>query len=147
MNTTTTDVGIKTHHTSFWDSFISAGQSSDAKVIMETIGYTRRYFEEPISHTTLQKKFDVLISTWSYNNKMTSSVTDMVLDPSYQEIIGMGERAIPMILNELQKEPNHLFWALKSITGIDPVNKIDRGNVRKMTDAWLQWGQRSGYIS
>jgi hypothetical protein len=68
------------------------------------------------------------------------------MHPAYQQIIGMGEEAIPFILQELQKKTAHWFWALKSITGEDPVPSNQRGRMDQMRDAWLRWGNKQGYL-
>jgi hypothetical protein len=69
----------------------------------------------------------------------------MIDHPTYKEIIGIGPMAIPFILDELRTEPRFWFPALQAITGEDPVPEEDRGFVRKMKDAWLEWGNRHGY--
>jgi len=56
----------------------------------------------------------------------------------------MGEIAIPLILDQLRKQPTHLFWALYEITGINPVDPASAGNIRAMIDAWLEWGNTQG---
>ena len=33
----------------------------------------------------------------------------------------------------------------KNITGADPVPVADRGNIGKMTEAWLRWARANGY--
>lgn len=71
---------------------------------------------------------------------------EIAMHPAYQQIIGMGPTAIPFILSEMKEKKGHWFWALKSITGDDPVAPLDRGNVKKMTAAWLSWGREQGYI-
>lgn len=68
----------------------------------------------------------------------------MVVNPSYQQIIGMGDNAIPLILHELDRQPDHWFWALHSITGADPVHEDCQGNISKMASAWIEWGRRNG---
>lgn len=35
---------------------------------------------------------------------------------------------------------------LPEITGEDPVPVADRGDIIKMTDAWLSWGKEHGYL-
>jgi hypothetical protein len=65
----------------------------------------------------------------------------------YQRIIGMGERAIPYILEELERAPDYWFWALYCITGEDPVPEADHGNLDAMTRAWVAWGRENGYLS
>jgi hypothetical protein len=94
------------------------------------------------------RKFKRLTAQWRSGRGTTSSVTDMVMCPSYQKIIGMGESAIPLILGELRSdgtEPDHWFWALRVLTEADPVNEEDRGDIVKMSAAWLQWGLAQGY--
>jgi len=90
-------------------------------------------------------KFYSLASEWKKSIGPTSSVADMAIHPSYQKIIGMGNDAVPFILRELEKEPHHWFWALKAITGEDPVAPENRGQIYKMTEAWLEWGKKEGY--
>jgi len=92
-----------------------------------------------------EQKFNMLASTWERNTRMMSSSSDMFLNESYLNIIGMGEKALPFIFLEMQKEPNHWFLALKSITGVDPVLPVDRGNIAKMTETWIKWGKDNNY--
>jgi hypothetical protein len=57
----------------------------------------------------------------------------------YQQIIGMGEKALPFIYYELTTEPDHWFWALRAITCDDPVPDEHRGDIAAMTVDWLSW--------
>jgi len=70
----------------------------------------------------------------------------MFLIPSYQQIIGLGPSAIPLILRELENEPGHWFWALAALTGENPAGQGAVGNVEAMRQAWLQWGRERGYL-
>lgn len=65
---------------------------------------------------------------------------------SYQQIIGMGPQVIPLILADLQREPDHWFWALEAITGENPVVQADRGDISAMANAWLEWGEQRGLV-
>jgi len=71
----------------------------------------------------------------------------MVMVPEYQYIIGMGEKAIRFLLEELRDRPNHWFWALKAIAQEDPVPENARGKFPEMVEAWLRWGRDRGYIA
>ena len=56
----------------------------------------------------------------------------------------MGPVAVPLILGRLAEEgqePDHWFWALKAITGADPVPEAARGDVVHMSQAWIEWGK------
>ena len=91
-----------------------------------------------------QDRFRELAEQWRNASAHMSSVTDIVMLPSYQQIIGMGRFAIPLILRELEQRPEHWFWALKAITGEDPVSPASRGRIRDMADAWIEWGRQHG---
>ena len=67
------------------------------------------------------------------------------MHPAYQRIIGMGESAIPLLLEELDARPDHWAWALRAITGVDPVPDASRGKLRPTADAWVKWGRDNGY--
>jgi hypothetical protein len=76
-----------------------------------------------------------------------SNSAQMAMLRSYQNIIGMGEPAVPLILEELRREPDHWFWALEAITLENPVSPEAKGKIEEMTKAWVQWGINKGYIS
>ena len=88
--------------------------------------------------------FSRLAEEWRRNRHRGADVAAMVMHPAYQRIIGMGEDAIPLILSELDCQPDHWFWALHSITGADPVPEDCQGNISEMANAWIEWGRRNG---
>lgn len=93
-------------------------------------------------------KFHRLLNSWKQERRPESWVADMVACPSYQKIMGMGTAALPLIFQQMESEanePDHWFWALRSITETDPVQEADRGNITKMASAWLEWGRLQGY--
>jgi hypothetical protein len=83
---------------------------------------------------------------WEQATAHLSSVTEMSMHPAYQQIIGMGSAAIPFILAELKSRPDHWFWALRAITGADPVPPEHRGKVKQMAQDWIKWGRYKGYL-
>ncbi|MEA3411489.1 MAG: hypothetical protein U9R74_08105 [Pseudomonadota bacterium] len=93
----------------------------------------------------IEQRFLALAEEWRQSQGVSSSLTQLAMHPAYQQIIGMGEAVIPLILRELEKRPDHWFWALKSITGEDPVSDENRGNIRQMAADWLEWGKKQGY--
>jgi hypothetical protein len=92
----------------------------------------------------LRKEFERLVKTWRADTKFTSSVHQMTLHPAYLRIIGMGRPALPLILTELEKRPDHWFAALYAITGANPVPDEDAGRVKRMAKHWLDWARRHG---
>jgi hypothetical protein len=101
----------------------------------------------PDVYRLLQKKFEFLTQEWKSATAHLSSITEISLHPAYQRIIGMGETAVPFILNEISDSPGHWFWALKAITADDPVPPEHSGRIDLMTEDWLAWGRAKGYIS
>lgn len=91
-------------------------------------------------------RFKELATQWKEESKYMSSVTDMATLQCYQNIIGMGHLAVPLILRELQEDIDHWFWALKAITSEDPVPESARGNIKEMASCWIKWGQLNSKI-
>ncbi len=93
----------------------------------------------------LEGKFKSLVAEWKPAVETSSSATRMVLHPAYQRIIALGPRVVPLILGELDRELDHWFWALRMLTGEDPVPVQYKGNMPAMREAWLAWGRSKGY--
>jgi hypothetical protein len=91
------------------------------------------------------KKFRRLVAEWKMQRGPSSSSAKLAMHPAYQKIIGMGKEAIPLLLQELKREPDSWFWALTSITEEDPVAEEDQGSINAMAKAWLAWGRTKGY--
>jgi|SRR3569833_1549124 len=87
-----------------------------------------------------------LEKTWKRETQYSSSPTDKYLHPSYARIIGLGAPVLPFILNSMKKQRADWFYALRAITGEDPVSPSMAGNLPKMTQAWLDWGAARGLI-
>lgn len=107
----------------------------------------QRYSESlsRVEAAQIEKTFFELANQWRRETNHMSIMSDIILHPAYQRIIGMGLDVVPLILRELSKEPDHWFWALRSITGANPVKPEDKGRLKKMAEAWLDWGRQHGY--
>jgi hypothetical protein len=92
-----------------------------------------------------QEEFDQLAKRWIEDTRLTSSVTKMVNHSAYKAIIAMGDRAVPPILRDLEREPKMWGPALHAITGAAPVPKEDAGRVARVATAWLRWAKANGY--
>lgn len=97
-----------------------------------------------LSQEALQERFEQLKSQWKRDTEMLSSISRIIKHPAYQKIILIGEKAIPLILADLQKEPDHWFYALTKLTKADPVKPED--DFDQAIEAWLSWGKKHGYI-
>lgn len=100
-----------------------------------------------IAAVNAEQRFKKLARTWKAETELTSKVSKRVLHPAYQKIIGMGEPAVPLILKDLAEHgPDDWFWALTAITDHNPITEAIAGNMSAMTEAWLAWGRRNGYL-
>jgi len=99
------------------------------------------HFLEPISREWDNPvgRFQRLKAQWKEETIYSSSLDEITYHPAYQQIIGMGPIAVPLIIEELKTSPSHWFWALRSITGHNPVPPGHRGNVKAMAADWLAW--------
>lgn len=126
----------------------SRGVGSEYKTIVFRTEETFLHYAEPISRSkaTLAQRFSTLAATWRQETAILSSITQKSMHPAYQEIIGLGSEAAPYILRELQQRPGHWFWALRAITGINPVKPEHQGRMFDMSADWVQWGRERGVI-
>jgi hypothetical protein len=87
----------------------------------------------------LQNQFFDLVREWKGATKYLSNINERCRHPAYQKIIDLGPDALPLILDELRREPDDWFAALRQLTGENPVAPAARGNLKEMTAAWLEW--------
>jgi hypothetical protein len=94
----------------------------------------------------VRDRFRRLASEWKAQSRYLSNTAQMAMLRPYQRIIGMGWQAVPLILEELRREPDQWFWALEAITEENPVPSEAAGHVRQSAEAWVQWGRERGLI-
>lgn len=94
-----------------------------------------------------RERFERLAAEWKEQSRYLSNSAQMAMLKPYQRIIGMGWPAVPLILEEMRREPDQWFWALEAITEENPVPAQALGKVRAMTQAWIEWGLKQGLLS
>lgn len=104
------------------------------------------HFRLAVTSKSLGETFYELAETWRQETKYMSSIQQITSNASYQQIIGMGEKALPLIFREMQRQSGHWFLALQRITRVNPIQPQNRGDMENMTIDWLNWGRDSGYI-
>jgi|ERR1051325_4792920 hypothetical protein len=93
----------------------------------------------------LEASFNTLAAKWKAARGHSSSINAWVKLPAYRKIVELGAAVIPLLLRELEKDPDHWFWALKELTGENPVTAECRGNVPAMAKCWIEWGKKKGF--
>lgn len=101
-------------------------------------------FTEP---DPLRDEFTQLADLWHGETDHLSSPSQIAMHPAYLRVIGLGERAIPLILNDLRRRGGQWYLALRAITNEKPVPDAASGNIRRMKEAWLHWGAAHGHIA
>jgi hypothetical protein len=86
-----------------------------------------------------------LEALWRAETAHLSSSSKIISHPAFREIIRMGGAVVPFMLRDLEQQPRLWVWALPEITGDDPVPIEDRGDIAKMTTAWLLWAKEPRY--
>lgn len=74
------------------------------------------------------------------------SAVAWAFEPPANGSIALGERAVPLILHEFLRRPNHWSWALTEITGESPVPGEVAGDLDAIRRIWVRWGRDHGYL-
>lgn len=105
---------------------------------------------EELDMAKLKQHFEELTNKWKKErNPFSSKIKDIINNNHYQDIISLGKDVVPHILEQLAKElnennPDFWFPALTSITGENPVEPKNKGDIVNMAKDWLKWGNNNG---
>ncbi len=102
---------------------------------------------EPVAAPIDRERFRRLTEQWKAETRFLSSTTAIAEHPAYREIVAMGEAVLPLIFDDLSRNPGQWYSALAILTGENPVAEADRGKIHAMTRAWLEWGVLHGYLT
>lgn len=94
--------------------------------------------------------FQVLSAMWAADTGHLSSVRQMARHPACQQIIDMGQDAIPLVLAEMAAGRHSVrwFWVLEKLTDhAVVVPEADQGRVDNIAELWLAWGREQGHLS
>lgn len=93
-----------------------------------------------VTFQNIQEKFEALDEAWSNERPGSSKVS--VNSFSYQQIVGMGQAVVPLLLDRLREGEGHWVYALMCITG-EKVHTDDMvGDADRVIRAWLDWADR-----
>jgi hypothetical protein len=115
----------------------------------EIIFYDLRHFAhpvavlKPIEDEELRQIFRELVSEWKKETWFISSIKKRISHPSFLKIVGLGSPAVPLIIEELRRQPDYWSFALEAITREDPVPRAE--SLKELRDGWLVWAAANGY--
>ncbi len=98
----------------------------------------------PLTMGALRVIFDELTARWRAETQSAPLSVQRETHFAYQQIIGLGEPALPLILENLRSDANDWFWALIAITRLDVAEGVS--DVDEAAARWLAWGRDTGQI-
>ncbi|SRR6266404_188895 len=98
---------------------------------------------------SLELEFKSLAQRWRNETAHLSIASEKANNFAYQQIVGMGEKVLPIIFRELETTTSDWFWALRAIARdrAPVISAEDRGRVRRIAEIWMEWGRQNGYVS
>ena len=89
-------------------------------------------------------KFKRLVKQWKSETGHLSVIQKRYKHEAYKAILAMKKQAIPLILEELKRDPDRWFDALEHLTAEDPAANAD--TFYEAVDKWIAWGVAHEYI-
>ena len=140
-----------------WDEAVAEAMNWDADELarlrqllhnephVRGLGYGQ-YADEIDIEPADRERFNELAYQWEKETVLLSSTSQAIKHPAYQEIVSLGEPAVPLLLDRMRETGGHWDHALRAITGANPVKPADRGKIAVMQASWLEWGEANGRI-
>ncbi|MBA7579820.1 hypothetical protein ES708_21698 [subsurface metagenome] len=93
--------------------------------------------EDSFEHVYMKDKFFNLTSAWESKTKLHSSISKIIEDENFKKIVEMGDKAIPLIIEEIDRKPSTLVWALNLITQ----SSLQSNQRLTVTEACSRWAK------
>jgi hypothetical protein len=121
------------------------GRALESRISLPDKGASAMAIELRPKANSLRVEFDALSKKWQRETRHLPQIAKAIAHPSYLRIIGMGEAAVPLLLEALRDRPAPWFTALRAITNIEPARLGD--NPAQAREAWLAWGVEEGLLA
>ena len=96
----------------------------------------------PRTGPSVDQQVNDLLARWRSETAHLSSSGQRFSHPAYQQLVALGEAALPALLADLRTTyDGHLSKALAAITGAMPVPPEHRGQIRLIAEDWLRWAR------
>ncbi len=93
----------------------------------------------------IKPEFENLVKVWKKATFHYSFIRQKIIHPAYLRIVGMGDKAIPFILEELRTSPSaSWFPALEAISGNNAAQTAK--SIDEAVNSWLDWGKQHHYL-
>ena len=99
----------------------------------------------PTTPVDVEAEFRRLAEWWHRETGYLSSLTQAFKHPAYRGIVALGPPVVPILLRELEMDPDWWFGALRELTAADPTKPEHRGRLTLLAADWVAWGRQNGY--
>ncbi len=121
-------------------AYADIDQFSKVETVINNIE-TARYIQEVNDENDIilneKINFRNHLAAWQSETMFMSSVEDIVSQLDFKAILGMGKRAVPFILDEIEVRPSNLVWALNMIYERKITSKPDT-TVTEACKLWIK---------
>ncbi len=103
---------------------------------------------ESVSDSAVIEEFYKLAGQWKTETQFYSSPSRIKDSEFYDELKGMGQKIIPLIIAELKNRETPAYWfpMLIEISGENPVPPHSAGDVSSMVNSWTEWAQNKVFL-
>ena len=106
---------------------------------------------ENLPPNALNERYRELKNKLEEETALSSFLQDTTDNSGYKEIVGMGISVLPVILQDLRRQPSWIVLAVYEIRSEEiPVAEAEGGfgklDLNSMVDETLKWGEEQGYI-
>jgi hypothetical protein len=120
----------------------SASVGAYNRVSMNTTTKTvGRYKPSP---TDFIGSFYAVLHRWRSEIAFISDPDKIAEHPSFKALVTNADLVLPLIIDELRKEPSYLVWVLDDAFDEHPYLSSQIGNLTEMSNAWIAWAERNG---
>lgn len=108
-----------------------------ARIVSPAIGGAWIQAHEAID---VAKEFRRLARAIRDNYGPSSDLTDTLFSKEYMQVVGLGPRVVPLLLDDVRKTGRPWFWALEALVRTNPAKDVQHGDLAEVARRWLVWG-------
>jgi hypothetical protein len=120
------------------------GPASQDRAVVSAVDRLLRMARDRACALELRDDFHRLAQHWRAETSHLSVTWQAAMHPAYQQIIGMGPAALPLILAELRTRPGAWSWALECIARENPAENATTRE--EALAAWEGWARDKGLL-
>lgn len=102
------------------------------------------FYTHLINELAEEQEFLYYRDNWEKETCFSSSISTIISNKNFVSIVNMGERVIPYILRDIQRQPSFLFIALEQICRENLIKPERQGcwNHINVTESCKKWAER-----